>query len=48
MGVSRVVVTRGGGIFWEGGVYSGRLIYRCLKRVGYILGGRGKLWECRI
>ena len=37
--------------FLEGGVYSGRVEYRCLKR-GYILGGRegrrGRFWEGRI
>ena len=34
----------GGGIFWEGGVYSGSVAYSCWKG-GYILGGRGRFWE---
>ena len=68
MEVSHKVVENGG-IFWERGVNSGRVAYRCLKeggcilggregrvdsesvtlyKRGYILGGRGRFWECRI
>ena len=36
MGVSHIVVKKGGILFWEEGVDSGRVAYRCLKW-GYIL-----------
>ena len=38
MEVSHIVVKKGG-IFWERGVNSGRVAYRCLK------GGGGTFWE---
>ena len=49
-----VAYLRGGGIFseggvdfWEGRIDSGSVTYSCRKG-GYILKGRGRLWECRI
>ena len=36
---------RGGGIFWKEEVDSGSVT---LYKTRYILGGRGRLWECRI
>ena len=36
-----------GGIFWEGGIDSGRVEYICLKGWCF-LGGRGGFWERRI
>ena len=50
MGVSHIVffIKKGGYlIFWYGGVYSGRVAYRCLKGEGYIQ-RRGRFWEGRI
>ena len=41
LGRSHIVV-KNGGIFWEGGVDSGRVTNSCRKR-GYIMGGRGRL-----
>ena len=34
------------GRFWEGGIESGSVTYSC-RQGGYILKGRGRLWECR-
>ena len=45
--MSHIVVEKGG-IFLERGVDSGRVAYRCLKGVAYILRGRGRFWEDRL
>ena len=42
------MIKGGGGIFREGVVDYGRVAHRFLKGGWYILGGRGRSWECRI
>ena len=54
------IITKKGGRSWEGGVYSGRVEYRCLKRgiyweggvdsgrVAYSSGKGGRFWEGRV
>ena len=46
MGRSHLVVEKGG-VFWEGGVDSGRVAHIHLLNGGYILGGRVIFWEGR-
>ena len=53
MGVSHIVVKKGGYLFWEGCADSGRVAYRCLKegyiqrrrRPGWILGESHRCFE---
>ena len=47
LGGSHIVAEKGG-IFWERTVDSGRVANITLLKRGYILGGRGRFWECHI